>query len=58
MDHRAYLEKLERLDNLERRVKSLPDEFAEYKNRFIELLKQYREIYDMQLIESGDYPTF
>lgn len=58
MDYKTYLEKQERLDRLEAAVRSLGNEYAEYKGKFIELLNQFREIYDMDLIESGEYPTF
>jgi len=58
MDFKTYLDKLDKLDKLEDMVMSLDDEFREYKPRFIELLNQFKEIYDMELIESGSYPTF
>lgn len=58
MDFKTYLEKLETLDKLESRVRALDDEFREYKAGFIRLLERFREIYDMELVESGSYPTF
>ena len=58
MDFNTYRDKQERLDRLELTIKSLDDEFREYKPKFIELLNQFREIYDISLIESGQYPTF
>ena len=58
IDYKTYLDKLDRIDILERAVLSMGDEFREYKPRMIELLNQFREIYDMELIESGSYPTF
>ena len=56
MNYRTYLEKLE--NRLEVAVMSLESKYEEYKNMFIELLNRFREIYDIELIESGEYPTF
>ena len=58
MDFRTYLEKLEKLDRLEECVRQMDDEFREYKIGFIQLLERFKEIYDMELVESGSYPTF
>jgi len=57
MDYNEYLQRLEDLDILEKRVGDSQMRTT-YKKEFLEVIRKFREIYDMELLSSQDKIRF